>query len=216
MDHLLRILESGGPVMIPLGLLSLVALALIVERFWFLRSSLYMNPDTISTLTELLASRRFSRAIDFCRHRRDPFADLVLVLIENRTAPYDEIKQILEDTARQRLRRLQRGLSALGTIVAGAPLLGLLGTVLGMIKIFSVIATAGSQVTESLSLGISEALITTATGLIIAIPALFTHSFLEARTENIISAMETRLLDMLHLVRRPPEDEAGRDEEEQA
>lgn len=214
MDHLIDILKSGGPVMIPLGLLSLVALALIIERLWFLRTSLYMNQDTISTLTELLASQRFNRAQEFCRHRSDPFAALVAVLIENRAAPYDELKQVLEDTARQRLRSLQRGLSALGTIVAGAPLLGLLGTVVGMIKIFSVVATAGAQVTESLSLGISEALVTTATGLIIAIPTLFTHSFLEARAENIIATMEARLLDMLHLVRRPPspedtEEEAG-------
>jgi len=213
MNHFIDILESGGPVMIPLGLLSLMALALILERLWFLRPALYMNPDTLSTLTELLASGRFNRALEFCRHRSDPFAGLAAVLIENRAAPYDEIKQILEDTARQRLRKLQRGLSALGTIVAGAPLLGLLGTVIGMIKIFSVIATAGAQVTESLSLGISEALVTTATGLIIAIPALFTHSFLEARAENIIGGMETRLLDLLHLVRRPPVTE---DEEEGA
>lgn len=203
MNHLLDVLKSGGPVMIPLGLLSLVALALIVERLWFLRPSLYINQDTLSTLTELLASQRFDRALEFCRRRSDPFAALVATLIENRAAPYDELKQILEDTARQRLRSLQRGLSALGTIVGGAPLLGLLGTVVGMIKIFSVVATAGSQVTESLSLGISEALITTATGLIIAIPTLFTHSFLEARAENIIATMEARLLDLLHLVRRP-------------
>ncbi len=203
MNHLIDVLKSGGPVMIPLGLLSLVALALIVERLWFLRPSLYINQDTLSTLTELLAAQRFDRALEFCRHRSDPFAALVATLVENRSAPYDELKQILEDTARQRLRSLQRGLSALGTIVGGAPLLGLLGTVVGMIKIFSVVATAGSQVTESLSLGISEALITTATGLIIAIPTLFTHSFLEARAENIIATMEARLLDLLHLVRRP-------------
>jgi len=210
MHHLINILESGGPVMIPLGLLSLVALALIVDRLVFLRASRYMNPETITTVTELLAAGRYDRALKFCRQQRDPFSELIIALIENRKAPYDEIKQIVEDTARQRLKSLQRGLSALGTIVAGAPLLGLLGTVLGMIHIFSVIATAGSQVTEALSLGISEALVTTATGLIIAIPTLFAHSFLEARAESILSAMEKRLLDMLHLVRRPreePEDE---------
>ncbi len=205
MTHILSILSSGGPVMIPLGLLSLVALAIVIERLWMLRASKYMQPTTVATLNELLAGGRFKQAVDYCRRNPGPFADLVATLVENRHAPYDELKQIMEDTARHRLHNLQRGLAALGTIVAGAPLLGLLGTVVGMIKIFAVVATAGSQVTEALSLGISEALVTTASGLIIAIPALFTHSFLEARAGAIISEMEIRLIDLLHFVRRSDE-----------
>ncbi len=207
MTHILNILKSGGPVMIPLGLLSLVALAIVIERLWVLRSSNYMKPAQVATLRELLAAGRFSHAVDFCKRSSGPFVDLVATLVENRHAPYDELKQILEDTARNRLLNLQRGLTALGTIVAGAPLLGLLGTVIGMIKIFAVVASAGAQVTEQLSLGISEALVTTATGLIIAIPALFTHSFLEGRAATIISDMETQLIDMLHYVRRPQADD---------
>lgn len=202
MTHIFNILSSGGPVMIPLALLSLVALAIVIERLWMLRGSNYMQPTTVATLNELLAGGRFKQAIDYCRRNPGPYADLVATMVENRNAPYDELKQIMEDTARHRLQNLQRGLGALGTIVAGAPLLGLLGTVVGMIKIFAVVATAGSQVTEALSLGISEALVTTASGLIIAIPALFTHSFLEARAAGIISDMEIRLIDLLHFVRR--------------
>jgi len=207
MNHVLDILKSGGPVMIPLGLLSLVALAIVIERLWMLRGSNYMKAAEVSTLRELLAAARFSHAVDFCKRSPGPFTGLVATLVENRQAPYDELKQILEDTARNRLHNLQRGLAALGTIVAGAPLLGLLGTVIGMIKIFSVVAGSGAQVTEKLSLGISEALVTTATGLIIAIPALFTHSFLEGRAATIISDMETQLIDMLHFVRRPHTEE---------
>jgi biopolymer transport protein ExbB len=125
--------------------------------------------------------------------------------VENRYAPYQELKEILEDTGRLQLMSLQRGLPALATIVAGAPLLGLLGTVIGMIKIFSVVATSGSGITEQLSSGISQALITTATGLVIAIPALFTHSYLEARAVGILSDIEAQILDFLHLVRRHEE-----------
>jgi len=123
-------------------------------------------------------------------------------LIENRQAPYEELKEILEDTGRLQLMSLQRGLPALATIVAGAPLLGLLGTVIGMIKIFSVVASSGSGITEQLSSGISQALITTATGLVIAIPALFTHSYLESRAVAILSDIEAQILDFLHLVRQ--------------
>jgi biopolymer transport protein ExbB len=203
------ILISGGPVMIPLGVLSMVAVAIILERLWVLRRSNFLQNSTVQTLSGLLASDKFQGSIDFCRRHPGPFTDLVIALVENRRAPYEELKEILEDTGRLQLMGLQRGLPALATIVAGAPLLGLLGTVIGMIKIFSVVATAGSGITEQLSSGISQALITTATGLVIAIPALFVHSYLESRALTILSDIEAQILDYLHLVR-----EHERDDEE--
>jgi len=200
------VLISGGPVMIPLGLLSLAALAIVLERLWVLRRVNFLRTETVTTLSQLLAGRQFHRAIDYCRRHPGPFTELVTTLIENRNAPYDELKEILEDTGRHQLLGLQRGLPALGTITAGSPLLGLLGTVLGMIKIFSVVAQAGTSITEQLSSGISVALITTAAGLIIAIPTLFAHSFLEARAVGILADIESQLLDFLHLVRQPVEE----------
>ncbi len=187
--------------MIPLGILSMVALAIIIERLWMLRSRNFLQPATVQTLSGLLASNKYRGAVDYCRRHPGPFTGLVTALVENRQAPYDELKEILEDTGRLELMGLQRGLPALATIVAGAPLLGLLGTVIGMIKIFAVVATAGSSITEQLSSGISQALITTATGLVIAIPALFTHSYLEAKAVGILSEIEAQILDFLHLVR---------------
>ena len=187
------ILISGGPVMIPLGVLSMVAVAIIMERLWVLRRSNFLQISTVQTLSGLLASDKFQGSIDFCRRHPGPFTDLVIALVENRYAPYEELKEILEDTGRLQLMGLQRGLPALGTIVAGAPLLGLLGTVIGMIKIFAVVATAGSSITEQLSSGISQALITTATGLVIAIPALFVHSYLESRALSILSDIEAQI-----------------------
>ena len=205
------ILVSGGPVMIPLGILSMVALAIIIERLWMLRRTNFLQPAIVETLSGLLASNKYRGAVDYCRRHPGPFADLVTALVENRQAPYDELKEILEDTGRLQLMGLQRGLAALATIVAGAPLLGLLGTVIGMIKIFAVVATAGSGITEQLSSGISQALITTATGLVIAIPALFTHAYLESRAVGILSDIEAQILDFMHLVR---EHERDSDEEE--
>jgi biopolymer transport protein ExbB len=205
------ILISGGPVMIPLGLLSMVALAIIIERLWVLRRANFLDAGTVQSLSGLLASGKFRGAVDYCRRHPGPFTDLVTALVENRNAPYEELKEILEDTGRLQLMGLQRGLPALATIVAGAPLLGLLGTVIGMIKIFAVVATAGSGITEQLSSGISQALITTASGLVIAIPALFTHSYLESRAVMILSDIEAQILDFLHLVR---EHEQVQEEEE--
>ena len=130
--------------MIPLGLLSMVAVAIIMERLWVLRRSNFLQGSTVQTLSGLLASDKFQGSIDFCRRHPGPFTGLVVALVENRHAPYEELREILEDTGRLQLMGLQRGLPALGTIVAGAPLLGLLGTVIGMIKIFAVAATAGA------------------------------------------------------------------------
>ena len=205
------ILISGGPVMIPLGILSMVAFAIIIERLWILRRGNFLQAATVQTLSGLLAGNKYRGAVDYCRRHPGPFADLVTALVENRQAPYEELKEILEDTGRLQLMGLQRGLPALATIVAGAPLLGLLGTVIGMIKIFAVVATAGSSINEQLSAGISQALITTATGLVIAIPALFIHSYLESRAIGILSDIEAQILDFLHLVR---EHEKVQDEED--
>ena len=205
------IFRSGGPVMYPLALLSVVALAIILERLWVLRSTNYLDPNTLQALSGLLGRRDFKGAADYCRRHPGAFTELVATLVENRYAPYDELKEILQDTGRRQLLGLQRGLPALATIVGGAPLLGLLGTVLGMIAIFKAVATGGTGITEQLATGISQALITTATGLIIAIPALFTHSYLEARAVGILADIEARMADFLHLVRRPEEidDEDG-------
>jgi biopolymer transport protein ExbB len=173
-----------------------------------LRRGNYLKPELVSTLSHLLAIRDYKETVDYCRRHPGPFAELVQTLTENRTAPYDELKEILEDVGRRQLLGLQRGLGALATIVAGAPLLGLLGTVLGMIQIFAVVAGSGSGITEQLASGIAQALITTATGLIIAIPLLFTHSFLEARAVMILADIEAQIMDFLHLARRPdPKDD---------
>ena len=196
-------LYAGGPVMIPLGVVSLVAVAIVLERLWVLRLSNYLKATNVNTLTRLIAERSYLKAVDFCERNPGPFTDLVGAMVENRNAPYEELKEILEERGRHELLGLQRGLPALATIVAGAPLLGLLGTVLGMFKIFRVVADSGSQITDQLSTGISQALITTATGLIIAIPILFVHSFLEARAVGILADVESEIMGMLHLVRRP-------------
>jgi biopolymer transport protein ExbB len=206
---LIDILISGGPVMIPLGMLSLVALAVVLERLWILRRNNYLKDSTVSSVSRLLVNREYKAALDYCRRHPGPLTHLVMTLVDNRKAPYDELREMLEDSGRHELLGLQRGLAALATIAGGAPLLGLLGTVLGMIKIFSVVAGAGSGITDQLASGIAQALITTATGLIIAIPTLFTHSFLESRAVGILADIEHQMLDFMHLVRR---DDHGTDD----
>ena len=200
---------KGGPIMIPLAALSIVGVAIILERLWTLRESRYLAPAEVAVVSELLSARDFNRAAAYCRDHEGPFSTLVQTLIDNRRAPYDELRELLEDTGRHQLRQLQRGLPALATVVAAAPLLGLLGTVLGMIQVFEAVSSAGLARGQLLSGGIAQALITTAAGLFIAIPALFLHSYLESRAENLVHAIEVRMIDFLHLVRRLESGEAA-------
>lgn len=200
----------GGPVMIPLLLLSFLGLVVVVERFLVLREKNFLDPAQLSVLAELLAARQFARAREYCAGQSGPLSVLVATLLDNRSAPYDELKELLEDTGRHQLRSLERGLGALATVVAAAPLLGLLGTVLGMIQVFESVSLAGAVRGEQLSAGIAQALITTAAGLIIAIPMLFLHAYLEGRAQALVQAIEARTLEFLHLVRRPdPSDRPG-------
>lgn len=196
----------GGPVMYPLLALSLLGLAIVVERVLVLREKNFLDPAQLAVLGELLAAGEFARAREYCTTHSGPLSVLVATLLDNRTAPYDELKELLEDTGRHQLRFLERGLGALATVVAAAPLLGLLGTVLGMIQVFEAVSLAGTVRGEQLSAGIAQALITTAAGLIIAIPMLFLHAYLEGRAQALVQAIEARMLEFLHLVRRPKEE----------
>ncbi|MFN3413733.1 MAG: MotA/TolQ/ExbB proton channel family protein [Thermoanaerobaculum sp.] len=196
----------GGPVMYPLLALSLLGLAIVVERLLVLREKNFLDPAQMAVLGELLAAGEFTRAREYCTGHTGPLPVLVTTLLDNRSAPYDELKELLEDTGRHQLRFLERGLGALATVVAAAPLLGLLGTVLGMIQVFEAVSLAGTVRGEQLSAGIAQALITTAAGLIIAIPLLFLHAYLEGKAQSLVQAIEARTLEFLHLVRRPREE----------
>jgi biopolymer transport protein ExbB len=194
--------------MIPLAALSILGLTIILERLWTLRERRFLDPAQVAVVSQLLAGRDFVRVGAYCRDHPGPFSNLVLALVDNRTAPYDELKELLEDTGRHQLRELERGLPALATVVAAAPLLGLLGTVLGMIQVFEGISLESAVRGEVLAVGIAQALITTAAGLMIAIPALFLHAYLEGRAESLVHAIEARIIELLHLVRRDTGGEA--------
>jgi biopolymer transport protein ExbB len=193
---------QGGPVMYPIAALSILGATIIIERLLALREARFLDPAQVAVVSQLLAGRDFDRAAGYCRDHEGPFAALVGTLIENRNAPYDELREVIEDTGRHQLRQLERGLPVLSTVVAAEPLLGLLGTVLGMIQVFEGVSLQGSVRGEYLSGGIAQALITTAAGLIVAIPYLFLHSYLESRADGLVHSIEARIIELLHLVRR--------------
>ncbi|MBN2366631.1 MAG: MotA/TolQ/ExbB proton channel family protein [Calditrichaeota bacterium] len=195
---MLDIFAKGGWVMYPLLLSSVLALAVIIERIWYLRKRKILVPEIISVLDQMKSPGDLELVKSICNKFNGPFSRIIRTGIENQDLPPDELRVTVEDEGRQEVRILQRGLVTLETVAAIAPLLGLLGTVLGMIKVFNVIETLGVGQAKALSGGISEALVTTATGLIIGIPVYIAYNYFNHRAEAFILDMERHVIQLLN------------------
>ena len=197
---LIEIFKAGGWVMYPLGLCSLVALAVIIERSINLRASKVLNPGLVERMTGLAEGGRVDRAIQLSKENPGILTNIVLAGLEHVARGEDttRAKEAVEDAGRHETTRLHRYLGTLGTVVGISPLLGLLGTVTGMINVFDTIAQAGTGQAQQLSSGISQALITTAIGLLIAIPALVAYNFFNEKADAIIIELERESLRVLH------------------
>ena len=183
-------LQRGGVVMIPLTLCSIIALAIIIERALILRRKKILIPEIINLIETIKRPEDIHLAISICEKNKGVFANIVLLALKNIELAKDELKELILDQGRQEVRALSKGLGVLETIAGVAPLLGLLGTVTGMIKVFTVISKMGVGQTQSLSAGISEALITTVAGLTIGIPVLVLYNYYTEKAENLVMDIE--------------------------
>lgn len=181
---------KGGIVMYPLGILSVLGVAVIIEKFLNLRTPKVLTPEIISCIESLRSPSDVPMAIKICERHSSPIAHIIRAGLEESTTPNADVRQVMEDTGRREVKRLERYLVVLETVAAASPLLGLLGTVLGMIKVFSVISIAGVGQAGLLSGGIAEALITTAFGLSIGVPFLIAFNFFDSRVENLVIKIE--------------------------
>jgi biopolymer transport protein ExbB len=187
---MLEFIGQGGPVMWPLLICSIMAVAISVERLINLRAVKVLPEDEVDHLTSLIDGGLLEQAEDYCERRPGPLTNIVAAALEARGETPEGIRQVVEDQGRQEVPRLQKYLGILGTVASVSPLLGLLGTVLGMIEVFTVVSTQGIGQADSLAGGISQAMITTATGLTIAIPALVAYNAFSDRANTMILEME--------------------------
>jgi biopolymer transport protein ExbB len=204
----LELIKAGGWVMLPIVLLAVLALAIILERFWTLRRREVLPPGLGEEVREWARGRATldPKHIDVLR-RNSPLGELLAAGLDVRHRPRELIKERIEDVGRHVAHRLERFLNPLGTIAAVAPLLGLLGTVFGMIEMFLGIMTTGVGDANQLAGGIGQALVSTAAGLCLAIPALMFHRYLRALVTGYVVDMEkqaTQLLDALDEGASPP------------
>jgi biopolymer transport protein ExbB len=197
---LIEVIKAGGWIMYPLLLSSLLVVAIIVERLINLRASKVLSPTTVERISGLIEGGRTDRAVKVCREHPGLFSSIVLAGLEIAGRGEATAKEAVEDAGRHETARLSRNLTTLGTIAAVAPLMGLFGTVTGMINVFQTIAQSGVGHASELSGGISQALVTTAFGLLVAIPALVAFNYFQARVESMVTDLERESLRVIRAV----------------
>jgi biopolymer transport protein ExbB len=193
----LELIKAGGWVMLPLIALAVLAAAIILERFWTLRRREVLPPGLGEEVRDWARGRALDpKHIDVLR-RNSPLGELLAAGLDVRHRPREIIKERIEDVGRHVAHRMERFLNTLGTIAAVTPLLGLLGTVFGMIQMFLDILTAGVGDANRLAGGIGQALLSTAAGLCVAIPALMFHRYLRGRVAGYVVDMEKQAIGLL-------------------
>ena len=189
---LLGYFNKGGPVMWPLLFAAILALAFIIERWWVLSRAKIRTDEFLNRLRAALLKRKSAQeAIRVCEEYKGPIANILKAGLVKYGTTEEEIEKAIEIAVTHELARLERGLAVLGSIANVAPLMGFLGTVTGMIKSFGVLAEQGLKNPEKVAEGISEALITTATGLAIAIPAALFYNWFSTKISRFVLEMET-------------------------
>lgn len=194
-------LRAGGWLMIPIGLCSVAALAICVERFWTLNTTRVAPPNLLAQVWGWIKNNQLDAAKMKQLRQSSPLGNILATGLSNSRHGRDVMKESIEEAAGHVVHDLERYIDTLGTIAMITPLLGLLGTVIGMIKVFSQIMVQGAGNANALAGGISEALITTAAGLCVAIPAMIMYRYFNRRIDGIVVNMEQetiKLVDALH------------------
>ncbi|HIG14459.1 MAG TPA: MotA/TolQ/ExbB proton channel family protein [Gammaproteobacteria bacterium] len=195
-----ELIRSGGWLMWPIVVCSVLALAIIVERCWSLRRSVVAPRDLMSEIQGMtLGDRLTNEQIESVRET-SALGQILAAGLSRQTQQAFLVKDAIEEAGGHVVHELERYLNALGTIAATTPLLGLLGTVIGMIKVFSAITAVGVGDPQVLAGGISEALITTAAGLSVGIPSLMFHRYFLGKVNELTVAMEQDALRFMEIL----------------
>jgi len=201
-------LKSGGFLILPILICSIIALAIVIERFFTLKGRNIAPENIINKAHKLVASGNVPTKKEIEHIKNSSLMGKVLAAgLSSSQSPRHIMKENLEETGRHVAHEMDKYMTALGTIAAVTPLLGLLGTVVGMIEVFSVITKMGVGSPSDLAGGISTALITTATGISVAVPALIFHRYFKGKVNDYVVRMEQEALKMVELAsdnRRSP------------
>lgn len=202
---MIEIVQAGGWLMLPIIACSIIAAAIILERLWTLQPKRVSPPNLVAEVHAWVGDDQLDPKHLQQLHQSSPLGQILATGLANRRADRDVVRERVEDAGRHVVHELERYLSPLGTIAAISPLLGLLGTVVGMIRVFAAITANGVGNPGVLAGGISEALITTAAGLSVAIPALIGYRYLRSRIDGLVIHMEKETIRFLEsMAAQPP------------
>jgi len=196
----IELLSRGGPLMIALLVCSVLSLAIIIERMFSLRKSRLMRIDILMEVEMAIKKKDLTGALEWANKATSPMTKIAKVALINSDKPKEDLKASIEEAGRIEIPKMEKFMTILQTITVISPLLGLLGTVTGMIKVFQTIVTEGTGNATILAGGISEALLTTAAGLSIAIPTLIFYNYFNKKIEHLIVEMEHLSVTLFELL----------------
>ena len=195
---------QGGVIMIILALLSLIALYVFVERWLTLRRAAKSDATFMSRIKDYIHEGEIESAVNLCNSTNTPYSRLILKGISRIGRPMNDVLVAIENTGNIEIANLEKGLPWLATTAAGAPMLGFLGTVIGMVDAFYRLASAGTSANiDVLAGGIYQALVTTVAGLVVGIVALFAYNYLTARISGIMKMLESKTMEFMDLLNEP-------------
>ena len=201
MEYIIQIFQKGGPIMYPLLFLGILAIAFIIERLYSLSSRKTFPVRKLEEISFYIQEGRFAEAITIAKNTNSVATALVAGVLEayiRGRKDEEKLKTVAEEIARAEIPKLEGYINAIGAIAAIAPLLGFLGTVVGMIQVFEALSVEGLSNPQVLSSGISQALITTAFGLSIAIPTLAAYWYFRSKLSFIVSQMENLATELIY------------------
>lgn len=195
---------KGGWLMIPLLLLSGLAIYIFIDRFRVLRAASKEDPTFMNRIRDYIVEGNTASAINLCKKTDNPSSRMIEKGISRIGRPMNDVQIAIENVGNIEVSKMERGMSILASVAGGAPMIGFLGTVMGMVRAFFDMSSAGNNVDITvLSSGIYTAMVTTVAGLIVGICAFFAYNFLISRVNNIVSRMESKTMEFMDLLNEP-------------
>jgi len=203
-DSFLDLALKGGWVMIPILILSLVAVYIFFERWFAIKKAARVDQNFMNRIKEYISDGKVDSAKALCQSTDNPVARMIEKGISRIGRPLNDVNAAIENVGKLEIYKLEKGLPSLATVAGGAPMIGFLGTVIGMVQAFQKMSTAGNNINVGeLSGGIYTALITTVAGLIVGIIAYFAYNTLVARVDKVINNMEGGASEFIDLLNEP-------------
>ncbi len=196
---MLEIITAAGWPIYPLILASVIAIAIIGERLWVLRSNVIAPSNLLAEVSKMVAQGGVTKENCAKLHQHSPLGEIFAAALNNSKNSREVIKESIEESGRAVVHQLERGLTTLGTIATVAPLLGLLGTVIGMVELFGAFTATGHDVAQ-FARGISVALYNTAGGIVVAVPAMIAYRFFRGKVDGLVVEMEQQAVKLVEII----------------